>query len=302
VRAYVRDGWALGGAALEFVLRDRPLQRFALVSVAIVVVLGAGVGAAAVALRREAGPVGYVVVGLVAYYCLSLVVTAISVGVAGLAAQSLDSRPTTASTGWAVITRRRGAIGGWAVLDLLLGVPSRAIGSWTVDQISVLLLGFGWSLLSFFAIPAIALAGEPPLATARRSLRLVRRHWGDAIYSTVYLWVRAVAMFGAPAAAATAVGVVLIRKDVVFLGGVLFAAGVAGLALTFLLTQVARAVLTVVLYRYAESGVVYPAFPADLLERSVRGPSSVLRRLTEHLDGRRLRSLRQRVLGDAEDA
>jgi hypothetical protein len=83
-----------------------------------------------------------------------------------------------------VIRRRRGPIAGWAVLDLALGVPSKLIGSWTVNQLAVLLLGFGWSLLSFFAIPTIALTGGSPKATARRSLQLVRRHWGDAIYST----------------------------------------------------------------------------------------------------------------------
>ena len=35
-------------------------------------------------------------------------------------------------------------------------------------------------LLSFFAIPTIALTGASPWATARHSLRLVRSHWGDA--------------------------------------------------------------------------------------------------------------------------
>ena len=43
--------------------------------------------------------------------------------------------------------------------------------------------------------------------------------------------------------------------------------------LAYLLAQVGRTVLTVVLYRYAESGAVYPAFPTDLLERSLRGSS-----------------------------
>lgn len=113
---------------------------------------------------------------------------------------------------------------------------------------------------------------------------------------------RAVVVFGAPAAVAVAIGVLLIRNDAVILGGALFATGVAGLALAYLLAQVARAVLTVVLYQYADSGTVYPAFPAELLERSVRGPSSSLRRLTERIEGDRVRRLRRRLLGDLEDA
>jgi Family of unknown function (DUF6159) len=295
---YVKDGWRLGGAALRYVLANRALQRFVLGAITVVVVLSAGVAVAAVALRREAGPVVYVLVGLSAYYCLSLMVTAVAVGVAGLVADSLESRPVTPSTGWQVIARRRRSIAGWAVVDLAVGVPSRAIGSWSVDQVTVLLIGFGWGVVSFFAIPTIALTGGSPLVTARHSLRLVRRRWGDAVYGTVYVWVRAVVVFGLPAAAAVVVGVLMIRRGAVITGGALFAAGVAGLALALLLVHTARAVLTVVLYRYAESGTVYAAFPAELLERSLRGPSSVLRRLAQRIEGDRTRRLRRRVLGD----
>jgi hypothetical protein len=297
---HVKLGWRLGGAALRFVLDQRPLQRFVLIAVGIVLLISAAGAAAAVALRREAGPVGYVLVGLVAYYCLSVMVTAVAVGVAGLVADSLESRPVTPATGWRVIARRRRSIAGWALMDLAVGVPSRAIGSWTVDQLAVLLIGFGWGLVSFFAIPAIALTGASPLATARHSLRLVRSRWGDAVYSTVYLWVRAVVVFGLPAAVAVVAGVLLIRAGAVITGGALFVAGVTGLALTFLLTHTARAVLTVVLYRFAESGTVYDAFPAEMLERGVRGPSSIVRRLARRIDGDRIRRLRRRLLGDAE--
>jgi hypothetical protein len=296
----VSNGWSLGGAALRFVLRHRALQRFVLVATGIVLVLCAAGAVAAVALRREAGPVGYVLVGLAAYYCLSVMVTAVAVGVAGLVADSLEARPVTPATGWQVIARRRRSIAGWALMDLAAGVPSRAIGSWTVDQLSVLLIGFGWGLVSFFAIPTIALTGASPLQAARHSLRLVRSRWGDAVYSTVYLWVRAVVVFGLPAAAAVIVGVLLIRRGAVITGGALFATGVTGLALAYLLIQTARAVLTVVLYRFAESGTVYDAFPADLLERGLRGPSSMLRRLARRIEGDRMKRLRRRLLGDAE--
>jgi hypothetical protein len=61
-------------------------------------------------------------------------------------------------------------------------------------------------------------------------------------------------------------------------------------------------VLTVVLYRYADSRTVYPDFPAELLDRSIRGPSRVVRRLAEQIEGDRVRRVRRRVLGDLEDA
>jgi Family of unknown function (DUF6159) len=300
MRDNLTDGWRLGGAALGLVLGNRALQRFVLTAITIVLAISVAVAVAAVLLRREAGPVGYALVGLAAYYCLSVMVTAVAVGVAGLVAESLESRPVTSSTGWQVIARRRGTIAGWALVDLVAGLPSRMVGSWTVDQLGVVLIGFGWGLLSFFAIPTIALTGESPLATARHSLRLVRRRWGDAVYSTVYLWVRAVVVFGLPAAGAAIAGVLLIRGGRVFIGGALFAAGVAGLALAYLLTQTARSVITVVLYRYADAGTVYDAFPAELLDRGLRGPSSIARRVAQRIEGDRIQRLRRRVLGDLD--
>jgi hypothetical protein len=279
------------------VRESRALKRFVLMSAGIVLIVSAGVAVAAVALRRKAGPVGYVLVGLAAYYWLVLMVVAAAVGLAGLVADSLESRPVSPAGGWRAIRLRRGSIAGWAALDFALGLPSRMIGSWALDWLGLLLIGFGWGLVNFFAIPTIALVGGPPWATARHSLRLVRSHWGDAVSSTVYIWVRAMVLFGAPATVAAVAGVLLIRGGVVVLGGALFAAGVSGLALAYLLAQAARAVLTVVLYRYADSGTIYPAFPAELLERSVRGPSRLVRRLTSRIEGDRVRRLRRRMIG-----
>jgi hypothetical protein len=115
--------------------------------------------------------------------------------------------------------------------------------------------------------------------------------------------VRAAVVFGLPATVAAIAGVLLIRGDItrVIIGGALFVAGVAGLALAYLLTQTARAVLTVVLYRYAESGTVYGAFPSELLEHGLRGPSSLVRRLAQRIEGDRIRRLRRRVLGDLDE-
>jgi hypothetical protein len=63
MRDNLTDGWRLGGAALGFVLRNRPLQRFVVSAILIVLTISVVVAVAAVALRREAGPLGYGLVG-----------------------------------------------------------------------------------------------------------------------------------------------------------------------------------------------------------------------------------------------
>lgn len=301
MRRSIADGWRLGGAAIGFVLNSSAVKRFMRGSVTILILVAAGVAVAAVVLRRNGGPVQYVLVGVGAYYCLSLMVTAVTVGVARLVADELDGGPVSALTGWRAMRVRRRTIAGWALVDLVVGIPSRVIGSWTVDQVAALVLGFGWGLLSFFAIPTIALTTATTVGTARHSLGLMRGRWGDAVYGTVYMWVRAAVVFGLPSVAAVVFGVILIRHGTVFLGGALFAIGAAGLALTYLLATAARTVITVVLYKYADSGTVYPEFPADLLDRSVRGPSNTFRRVAKRIEGNRIRRVRERVLKAIEE-
>jgi len=292
----VTDGWRLGGTAIGFVLGSKPLRRFLLGSLGAAVLLAAGVAVVAVVLRRHGGPVVYALAGFGASYFLSLMATAVAVGVAAMVSDALEGRPLRPSDGWRRMGSRRRAIAGWALIDATFGVPSKYVGSWTVDQLAALVLGFGWGLLTFFAIPTIALTGASTWQSARHSLHLMRGRWGDAVYGTVYLWIRAVVVFGLPAAGSLAVGVLLIRHGRVVVGGALFAAGVAGIVLAYVLAQAARTVITVVLYRYADSDTVYPAFPAELLDRSLRGPSNTFRRVARRLEGRRLGSVRRKAL------
>jgi hypothetical protein len=77
MRDNLSNGWRLGGVALRFVLGNRVLQRFVLSAIVIVLAISVVVAVAAVALRREAGPVGYALVGLAAYYCLSVMVSGV---------------------------------------------------------------------------------------------------------------------------------------------------------------------------------------------------------------------------------
>ena len=293
----VRDGWRLGGLALDFVLEQRPLWRYALTAVGAVAASGVIVGALAVILRRHSGPVVDVLAGMGAYYYFTAAITAASVGLAGMVARTFDGYPVTARNGWELVVRRRGAIAGWAGIDLAVGLPSRLIGSWAVDQLIVVVLGFGWALVSLLVIPAIALNGDGAGAAAQRSLRLMRRRWGDAVSGMVYIWLRAVVTIGLPGAAAAAAGVLLVTHHHPFLGGVLVAAGAGALALAALAAITARTVLAVAIFRFADSGTATAAFPEELLDRGVRPPAAVIRRIGRAAERKPVLALRRRILG-----
>jgi hypothetical protein len=64
----IKDGWRLGGVALDFVIAHRQLWRYVLVAAVAVLVSGAVVGALADVLRRHAGVLVDALAGLGAYY------------------------------------------------------------------------------------------------------------------------------------------------------------------------------------------------------------------------------------------
>ncbi len=297
IRHYVLDGWRLGGIALKFVRRNRPLQRFVLAA-ATGILLGYGVAAYfGVILRRRGTVLADVIAAVGATYILAVVTTAAAVGLAGIVANALDERPVVPSDGWRLIVRRRRAIAGWAAIDLVFGLPARVLGKTALEQVTVIVFGFGWGLLSFFVMPAIALTQVPAHTAARDALRVVRRRWGTAVSGMVYLWLRAALTFGLPGAICVTAGVLLVRGRHEIAGALLVAVGAGLIAVAFLLANAARAVLAVVLYRFAESGTVTEPFSADLLARGLRPPSAVVGRVARRVEGHRVRRLRERILG-----
>ena len=225
IRHYVLDGWRLGGIALTFVRRSRPLQRFVLAA-ATGILLSYGVAAYfGVILRRRGTVLADVIAAVGATYILAVATTAAAVGLAGIVANALDGRPVVPSDGWRLIVRRRRAIAGWAAIDLVFGVPARVLGKTALEQLTVIVFGFGWGLLSFFVMPAIALTQVPAHTAARSALLVVRRRWGAAVSGMVYLWLRAALTFGLPGAICVGVGVLLVRGRHEILGALLVAIG-----------------------------------------------------------------------------
>ena len=302
MRHYVLDGWKLGGIALTFVRHSRPLQRFVIVAALGILLAEGAAGFFSVIVRRDnGGAIVDVLEAALATYLLAVATTAASVGLAGIVADALDGHTVRPTDGWRLIVRRRGAIVGWSAIDLVFGLPARIVGKSLLEQVTVVIFGFGWGLLSFFVMPAIALTQVPAHTAAREALHVVRQRWGTAVSGMVYLWLRAALIFGLPGVASAGVGILLVRGNHNILGALFVALGAGLVAVAFLLATAARAVLAVVLYRFAESGTVTEPFSADLLVRGLRPPSAVARRLAARIEGDRVRRLRERILGGPVD-
>ena len=295
VRDYARDGWALGGAALAVASKDTQLHKFAAGAYAGVVALELADAATGVVFHHDGTlpeRLGFVLASL---YLVALVSNLAVVGLAGLANQVLDERPVRPVDGWRLMWQRLPQAAGWALLVVTVGIPARLLTGWGVDQIAAVLLGFGWAVVSFFAIPAIAIAGAGPIGAAIRSLGLVGRQWGTQVVGMVYVWLRPIVFIGLPGALATAAGILLVLTGQDFPGWGVAAVGVVAMAFAYLLVMTANSILSVALYRFAHGETLPPEFDPATLERVLRPPAPRTTRIVERLDSEPARRIRARV-------
>ena len=291
----MRDGWELGGDALAVAVRGRNLRIFALGACGGAVLIEIAIAVAAVTLRHKLTLPERLVGGLLSAYVVAFLTNLAAVGLAGLADRALDDEEPPPVDGWRLMWVRMPQVAGWALIVVLVGIPARVLTGWGADQLAAVLLGFGWAVVSFFAIPAIALAGDGPVAAGIRSLRLVGRQWGSQVVGMVYVWLRPIAFIGVPGALAVVLGVVLILNDRNLLGWSVAAGGVVAIAIAYLLVVTANSVLSVALYRFAQGEPLPAEFDVARLERVLRAPAPRTVRLVGRLEGERVRRLRWRL-------
>lgn len=295
-----RDGWHLGGAALSLVRGQPGLRRYLVPAFVILLVIHI-VTVAVILHYRHVGTIPQRIVAALVFGYLDAVLTnAVAVGLAGLSDQIIVGGAPRAADGWRLAVRRLPQVAGWGLIVIAVGIPARLLTSWGVDQVAVLLFGFGWGVISFFAIPAIALTGAGPLRAARRSLHLVRGFWAGQIAGTVYVWLRPALFLGVPGALALVVGVALERNGVDFLGWTLALGGVIVLAMAYLVMVSAKSILSVAIFRYAEDGVAPEPFDAERLQRLMVGPTTIVERVGRRLDNDRMRRFRARFSEERE--
>lgn len=278
-RVYLADGWALGGSAIGLVRGEPALRRY--VGIAALVLLSFhGLMAYLILNVRHDGTIPQRGVAVVCeLYLIAFASNLAAVGLAALSDRILHRQPASAMDAARLAVRRIPQVAMWSGFVLLVAIPARLLTSWGIDQLATVLVGFSIAVVAFFAIPAIALMGDGPIDAARRSLRLVREFWAGEAAGMVYVWLRPALFIGLPGALLLALGVILDGEGRDFLGWTIGAAGVVTLAIAYFIFVSARSMLSVALFRYAQSGQAPRGFDAERLHRLMRSPTPWLKRL-----------------------
>jgi hypothetical protein len=267
----IKRGWGLTKKSWALLNGHRELIRFPLYGAVASTLLAVVFLAPGLYLWDDdqlAGAIPLIAIGV---YVLSAVGFYFSVGLAACADMIFRGQEATVSDGLAVARTRLRQISGWAAvstaISLFMGVLENQGG--TLGQIAARLVGMAWTLITFLAVPVIAIEGTGPFETIKRSGSLFRDRWGQQITGNIAIGA-AVFLLGVLPAAALIVGGIVLWSSASFLGAVLVVIGALVLAIAMLISRALSGIFGVALYRYALDGEVVGGFTQEDLESAVK--------------------------------
>lgn len=267
----IKRGWGLTKKSWGLLNEHRELIRFPLygaIATVPLAILFLGPGLYLLDKDTLAGAIPLLVIGV---YVLSVVGFYFSVGLAAAADMIFSGQSATVSDGLAVSRERFSQICGWAAIStaisVLMGVLENQGG--LGGQIAGRLVGAAWSLVTFLAVPVIAIEGTGPFETLKRSASMFRQRWGQQITGNVAIGAAVFLLGMLPAAILIAVGVVL-WSSVPFLGALLAVVGALALVVAMLVSRALSGIFGVALYRYALDGQAVGGFTAGELESAIK--------------------------------
>ncbi len=267
----IKRGWGLTKKSWALLNEHRSLIRFPLYGafatiLPAIVFLGPGL----YLLDKDtlAGAIPLLVIGV---YALSVIGFYFSVGLAACADMIFRGQEATVADGLAVARSRFAQICGWAAVSTAISVVMGALENQggIGGQIAARLVGMAWSLVTFLAVPVIAIEGTGPVATIKRSASMFRQRWGQQITGNIAIG-GAVFLFGVLPAALLIVAGVLVWSSASFLGALLVVIGALALAIALLVSKALTGIFGVALYRYALDGQAVGGFTAEELESTVK--------------------------------
>ena len=185
----IKRGWALSKKSWGLLNEHRQLLRFPLyggIASTLLAIVTLGPGLYLFDQGSLGGAIPLVVLGI---YVLSVIGLYFSVGLAACADMIFRGQQATMSGGLAVSRQRFSQICGWAAVSTAISVLMGALENQggLGGQIAARLVGTAWSLVTFLAVPVIAIEGTGPLQTLKRSASMFKKRWGQQIAGDVVI-------------------------------------------------------------------------------------------------------------------
>jgi hypothetical protein len=270
-------GWALTKQSWRVLKNDRSLVVFPVLSTIFAVIAAAAI-LMPVALARglfQGQPVDQhdpvvAIAGVVTLYVATFIAIFFNVALAACAVRAMQGEDTTIGYGISAAMHRLGPILGWTLLAATVGLVLRTLEERLplAGRIAVWLVGSAWAIATFFVVPVVALEGDGPWRSLKRSASVVKARWGEgatgaaAISLVTGLVSFVIVLIGTACAAA------LFAAGQPILGIVVAAIGVVAIIVVSMISTALNQIFRVAVYQYAVTGDTPSGFDGQLLQNA----------------------------------
>lgn len=206
-----------------------------------------------------------------AMWAASFVFVLVSGAVVAAAQIRADGGRPTLRQAMAVAWSRRGPLAAWAATATIVGLLMNLLERFGVAGLAIrFLTGIGWAVATIFAVPLLISEGTMPLATVRRSARMVRDTFGPTVRSNVRMalpWIVAqvvAVLVAVSGGVCLVVGVQEHHLTLALVGALLAAVFGVAFFFTAAVSQALTAYLNTMLYRYATGQPIPGIDPGQL--------------------------------------
>ena len=216
--------------------------------------------------NRQLPPTYYAV--LLVYYLVSyFVVIFFNSALISCAHDSLTGVPTTYKHGLQNASKHIGKIFVWAVIAATVGTLLRWIGEklGIVGQIVIGLLGFAWTVITYFVVPIIIIEDASPFAALKKSGGMLKTTWGERIIAGISVSM-ATGLLMLIGLIPVAIGVACIIGGLYILAIPAFVLAVVFWLCLAIVSTTLTGIFNTALYIYASTGVVPNGFSPEYIQ------------------------------------
>lgn len=214
----------------------------------------------------------YYIVAFAFYFVNYFVIAFFNCALIGCVMRRFDGQEASVGDGLRIASSRLPQILGWALVSATIGMILRAISerAGIIGKIVIGLIGFVWTIATYFVVPVLVVDGVGPIEAVKRSVSTIRKTWGESLVTNIGLGAMSTVGFfiaSLPLFAGLALTIATESAWPIAVGG-----GVSiilWLALA-LITSTLKMILVAALYRFAATGQVPSGFDSELLSKAFR--------------------------------
>jgi hypothetical protein len=259
-------GWALTKLSFSVIGKDKEILLFPVISgIALILMAASFFGIYFFAFGLE-NLNSYLLAAffIVFYFLSSFVVVFFNVALVSCAMLRLNGGDPTVAYGIRAASARLKYIVEWALLSATVGLILQAISSRSgmIGKMIIGMIGFAWSVATYFVVPIIAFEQVGPIKAIKRSVTVLKGSWGEALISNLGI--------GLIFFLLALVGLIPLILGFVIGGSIAMIVGIVIAVIYWLciavLASAVSGVLLTALYRYATTGKLSEHYSEQVLQ------------------------------------